>query len=72
MSLTGLLYAPIELIYILVQHIIIYLFKPPPPTKSAFSHPKGRVAVVGAGLSGVSAAAWVSPLSSPIPLPFQP
>ncbi|KAJ7217079.1 FAD/NAD(P)-binding domain-containing protein, partial [Mycena pura] len=47
--------------YILVQHVLVALFKPPPPM-SASGHPLpspyGRVAVVGAaGLTGVSSAA---------------
>ncbi|KAI0643289.1 FAD/NAD-P-binding domain-containing protein [Trametes meyenii] len=44
--------------YILVQHIIIWLFKPPPPPGPDFpKNPKGRIAVIGAGLTGVSSAA---------------
>ncbi|KAI0759240.1 FAD/NAD-P-binding domain-containing protein [Trametes elegans] len=47
-----------NLIYVLVQHIIIWLFKPPPPPGPEYpKNPKGRVAVIGAGLTGVSSAA---------------
>ncbi|KAI0354367.1 FAD/NAD(P)-binding domain-containing protein [Trametes cingulata] len=44
--------------YILIQHIIIWLFKPPPPPGPDYpKNPKGRIAVIGAGLTGVSSAA---------------
>ncbi|EIN10544.1 FAD/NAD(P)-binding domain-containing protein [Punctularia strigosozonata HHB-11173 SS5] len=44
--------------YILIQRIIVAIFKPTPP-KSAdpLPNPRGRVAVIGAGLTGVSSAA---------------
>ncbi|KZT01935.1 FAD/NAD(P)-binding domain-containing protein [Laetiporus sulphureus 93-53] len=45
-------------IYILIQALIIWLFKPPPPPdKDAHIHYRGRIAVIGAGLTGVSSAA---------------
>ncbi|KAH9850906.1 FAD/NAD-P-binding domain-containing protein [Lenzites betulinus] len=44
--------------YVIVQHIIVWLFKPPPPPGPDYPKcPKGRIAVVGAGLTGVSSAA---------------
>ncbi|RDX45747.1 FAD/NAD-P-binding domain-containing protein [Lentinus brumalis] len=44
--------------YVLVQHVIIWLFKPPPPpSPECPRNPKGRIAVIGAGLTGVSSAA---------------
>ncbi|KAF7290443.1 hypothetical protein HMN09_01302600 [Mycena chlorophos] len=47
-----------RLCYIFVQHIVVFFYKPPPP-KSAdpLPHPYGKVAVIGAGLTGVSSAA---------------
>ncbi|KAL0948345.1 hypothetical protein HGRIS_010931 [Hohenbuehelia grisea] len=42
--------------YIIVQSVIIALFKPPTP-KRKLSKPHGRIAVIGAGLTGVSSAA---------------
>ncbi|KAI0078014.1 hypothetical protein K474DRAFT_991089 [Panus rudis PR-1116 ss-1] len=44
--------------YIVLQRLIIWVFKPSPP-KHACQHtkPLGRIAVVGAGVSGVSSAA---------------
>ncbi|KAI0652799.1 FAD/NAD(P)-binding domain-containing protein [Cubamyces menziesii] len=45
-------------VYVLVQYIIIWLFKPPPPPGPDYpKNPKGRIAVIGAGLTGVSSAA---------------
>ncbi|KAF9005203.1 hypothetical protein BDQ17DRAFT_1399400 [Cyathus striatus] len=47
-----------DIFYIFVQSIIIAIFKPPPPKSP--DHPKnpyGRIAVIGAGLTGVSSAA---------------
>ncbi|KAI9058979.1 FAD/NAD-P-binding domain-containing protein [Trametes sanguinea] len=47
-----------DFFYVLVQHIIIWLFKPPPPPGPEYpKNPKGRIAVIGAGLTGVSSAA---------------
>ena len=62
--------------YVLVQRVIIWLFKPvsprlivcayiasshaiqpPPPSPEYPKNPKGRIAVIGAGLTGVSSAA---------------
>ncbi|KAJ7074049.1 FAD/NAD(P)-binding domain-containing protein [Mycena amicta] len=44
--------------YILVQHILVAIFKPPPPNSAdPLPNPYGRVAVIGAGLTGVSSAA---------------
>ncbi|CDO73859.1 hypothetical protein BN946_scf185016.g16 [Trametes cinnabarina] len=45
-------------VYVLVQHVIIWLFKPPPPPGPEYPrNPQGRIAVIGAGLTGVSSAA---------------
>ncbi|TFY53705.1 hypothetical protein EVJ58_g9304 [Rhodofomes roseus] len=41
--------------YILVELVIIWLFKPPAPPENF--KPRGRIAVIGAGLTGVSSAA---------------
>ncbi|KAJ7172025.1 FAD/NAD(P)-binding domain-containing protein [Mycena filopes] len=44
--------------YVLVQYLIIAIFKPPPPRNpDAPRNPYGRVAVIGSGLTGVSSAA---------------
>ncbi|KAF9478765.1 FAD/NAD(P)-binding domain-containing protein [Pholiota conissans] len=44
--------------YILTQAFIILLFKPPPPkSPNELENPRGRIAVVGAGVTGVSSAA---------------
>ncbi|KAI0313794.1 FAD/NAD-P-binding domain-containing protein [Amylostereum chailletii] len=43
--------------YILVQRLIILFFKPTPPKSDRLQKPYGRIAVVGAGLTGVSSAA---------------
>lgn len=45
-------------LYILFQRIIIFIFKPRLPTwQEKGIKPKGRVAVIGAGLTGISSAA---------------
>ncbi|KDR72803.1 hypothetical protein GALMADRAFT_252072 [Galerina marginata CBS 339.88] len=47
-----------DLLYILVQIIIVTLFKAPPPkAPTALANPHGRIAVIGAGITGVSSAA---------------
>ncbi|TCD66067.1 hypothetical protein EIP91_001875 [Steccherinum ochraceum] len=47
-----------NIFYILVQGVIIWAFKPKPPRKPEQpTKPKGRIAVIGAGLTGVSSAA---------------
>ncbi|PIL34408.1 hypothetical protein GSI_03183 [Ganoderma sinense ZZ0214-1] len=44
--------------YVLVQHLIIWLFKPhPPPSPELPQQVNGRIAIIGAGLTGVSSAA---------------
>ncbi|KAH9475341.1 putative monooxygenase y4iD [Psilocybe cubensis] len=44
--------------YILTQLVIVYLFKAPPPKRSdSISKPHGRIAVIGAGVTGISSAA---------------
>lgn len=45
--------------YVLAQDILYYAFSPnpPPPASTASSLPKRRVAIIGAGLTGVSSAA---------------
>ncbi|EJF62066.1 FAD/NAD(P)-binding domain-containing protein [Dichomitus squalens LYAD-421 SS1] len=50
--------AAFNFFYVLVQYVIIWLFKPPPPPSPEYpKHPKGRIAIIGAGLTGVSSAA---------------
>jgi cation diffusion facilitator CzcD-associated flavoprotein CzcO len=44
------------LAYVLVQSVLIALFKSRPPKSRSFK-PRGRIAVIGAGLTGVSSAA---------------
>lgn len=46
-------------VYVIFQTVLNWVFAPvpPPPTSSATSLPKKRVAVIGAGLTGVSSAA---------------
>ncbi|KAL4254145.1 hypothetical protein ABKN59_004537 [Abortiporus biennis] len=47
-----------NIFYILVQRVIIFLFRPASPKRSDQpTNPKGRIAVVGAGLTGISSAA---------------
>lgn len=54
--LRHVLFNPLLLIYQVIQSLIDYLFAPSPPSPSVtLSRPK--VAVIGAGLTGVSAAA---------------
>ncbi|TFK35788.1 hypothetical protein BDQ12DRAFT_725579 [Crucibulum laeve] len=48
-----------DIFYILVQAIIIVLFKPSPPKTDRPSNPCGRIAIIGAGLTGISSAAHV-------------
>ncbi|KAJ7461564.1 FAD/NAD(P)-binding domain-containing protein [Mycena latifolia] len=44
--------------YVLVQYIVIAIFKAPPPkSPDQLRNPYGRIAVIGAGLTGVSSAA---------------
>ncbi|KAM5540103.1 hypothetical protein V8D89_006243 [Ganoderma adspersum] len=44
--------------YVLVQYLIIWLFKPPPPPSPELPQQvNGRIAVIGAGLTGISSAA---------------
>ncbi|KDQ63491.1 hypothetical protein JAAARDRAFT_202926 [Jaapia argillacea MUCL 33604] len=44
--------------YITIQAFIIFFFKPPPPKDSGkLEKPLGRIAVIGAGLTGISSAA---------------
>ncbi|KAH9942799.1 FAD/NAD(P)-binding domain-containing protein [Amylocystis lapponica] len=48
----------LDAVYVLVQAVIVWLFKPPPPPAPAMpTTPRARIAVVGAGLTGVSSAA---------------
>lgn len=62
-SLTALITFPIlnlfSFLYVLVQAVIDWVFAPvpPPPTSAAAGLPKKRVAVIGAGVTGVSSAA---------------
>jgi hypothetical protein len=48
-----------SLVYMLFQNILTWIFSPapPPPASTANGLPKKRVAVIGAGLTGVSSAA---------------
>ncbi|KAI0710915.1 FAD/NAD-P-binding domain-containing protein [Earliella scabrosa] len=44
--------------YVLVQYVIVWLFKPPPPPGPEYpKNPKGRIAIIGGGLTGISSAA---------------
>ncbi|OJA17362.1 hypothetical protein AZE42_03903 [Rhizopogon vesiculosus] len=43
-------------VYITIQKLIVVLFKPNPPPEH-IQHPYGRIAVIGAGLTGISSAA---------------
>ncbi|KZV80618.1 FAD/NAD(P)-binding domain-containing protein, partial [Exidia glandulosa HHB12029] len=48
----------LDAFYYLVQFLIIFLFKPTPPRSyQPLTNPRGRIAVIGAGLTGVSSAA---------------
>lgn len=46
-------------LYITLQAVLVYIFSPvpPPPTAQSENIPRKRVAVIGAGLTGVSSAA---------------
>ncbi|KAJ3509101.1 hypothetical protein NLJ89_g5390 [Agrocybe chaxingu] len=47
-----------DIFYIFIQAIIILIFKPAPPkAQKTLSKPRGRIAVIGAGITGVSSAA---------------
>ncbi|KAH9934002.1 FAD/NAD-P-binding domain-containing protein [Epithele typhae] len=47
-----------DLCYPSIQRVVFKLFKPPPPPGPDYlKNPKGRIAVIGAGLTGVSSAA---------------
>ncbi|KAJ7681745.1 FAD/NAD(P)-binding domain-containing protein [Mycena rosella] len=47
-----------RVLYVLVQYIVIAIFKAPPPkSPDQPRNPYGRIAVIGAGLTGVSSAA---------------
>ncbi|KAJ3552364.1 hypothetical protein NM688_g4187 [Phlebia brevispora] len=44
--------------YVFVEAVVIFFFKPRPPhTPELLTHPYGRIAVIGSGLTGVSSAA---------------
>jgi hypothetical protein len=48
----------LEIAYVLFQNLIVLAFAPPPPkSDEPLKNPRGRVAVIGAGLTGVSSAA---------------
>jgi len=48
----------LEILYVLFQNILVVLFAPPPPKSlKGLKKPRGRIAVVGAGLTGISSAA---------------
>ncbi|TFK56995.1 FAD/NAD(P)-binding domain-containing protein [Heliocybe sulcata] len=48
----------LQIFYICLQGIILLLFKPTPPkSPDQPTHPHGKIAVVGAGLTGISSAA---------------
>ncbi|KZT31858.1 FAD/NAD(P)-binding domain-containing protein [Sistotremastrum suecicum HHB10207 ss-3] len=47
----------IEIYYRLIQEVIIAAFKPKPPSDGRLEKPFGKIAVIGAGLTGVSSAA---------------
>ncbi|TFY62202.1 hypothetical protein EVG20_g6788 [Dentipellis fragilis] len=46
-----------SIFYILIQGLIIFFFKPSPPENEKLEKPFGKIAVVGAGLTGISSAA---------------
>ncbi|KAI0247010.1 FAD/NAD-P-binding domain-containing protein [Lactifluus subvellereus] len=52
-----LLHLVLNLLYISIQLIVIAIFKPKPPKRDRLKKPYGRIAVVGAGLTGISSAA---------------
>jgi hypothetical protein len=50
-----------EIAYVLFQNLIVLLFAPAPPkSKGPLKNPRGRIAVVGAGLTGISSAAYAA------------
>jgi hypothetical protein len=49
-------YAVFRFVYIAIQKLIVFFFKPNPPPEH-IQHPYGRIAVIGAGLTGISSAA---------------
>lgn len=57
--LTNPLLQVFTILYISLQNLLISIFSPspPPPASTAANVPKKRVAVIGAGLTGVSSAA---------------
>ncbi|KAI1789101.1 FAD/NAD(P)-binding domain-containing protein [Ganoderma leucocontextum] len=58
LSPTRWVVASFNFFYVLIQCVIIWLFKPPPPPSPEFpQQANGRIAVIGAGLTGVSSAA---------------
>jgi hypothetical protein len=50
-------YAVFRSVYVAIQKLIVFFFKPNPPGPEHIQHPYGRIAVVGAGLTGISSAA---------------
>ena len=57
------IFAPIlSVVYQILQNIIVWIFKPMPPPETLangkLKNPYGRIAVIGAGLTGVSSAAY--------------
>jgi NADPH-dependent 2,4-dienoyl-CoA reductase/sulfur reductase-like enzyme len=55
-SAARLINSPFEFLYRLLQSLLSYIFSPqPPPPNAHLGHPK--IAVIGAGLTGVSSAA---------------
>ncbi|KAI0260377.1 FAD/NAD-P-binding domain-containing protein [Gloeopeniophorella convolvens] len=50
-------HAVLNFVYIAIQLVIIRLFKPTPPKSERLNKPSGRIAVIGAGLTGISSAA---------------
>ncbi|EPS96966.1 FAD/NAD-binding domain-containing protein [Fomitopsis schrenkii] len=55
LSPTRIIHLLFNAYYIIVELVIIWLFKPPVPPEHF--KPRGRIAVIGAGLTGVSSAA---------------
>ncbi|KAI0703404.1 hypothetical protein BC835DRAFT_1410684 [Cytidiella melzeri] len=49
--------AALDTFYVFLQHVIVFAFKPPPPESGKSVKYRGRIAVVGAGLTGISSAA---------------
>lgn len=54
-DLHDLIFAPYLTVYYFIQRILSWLFSPAPPAPTA-DPTNGKIAIIGAGLTGVSAA----------------